>query len=112
MALVGDDLSYGTFELCAAGLVDGAEIAAIASRVLGRQISATQMSPDQMALGLPQGRLREGMSRMIDHYNHYGLPGGNPLVLRTILGREPRTLSDYFDEMASSDPSGRCRRLV
>jgi uncharacterized protein YbjT (DUF2867 family) len=101
MALVGDDLSYGTFELCAAGLVDGAEIAAIASRVLGRQISAIQMSPGQMALGLPQGRLREGMSRMIDHYNDYGLPGGNPLVLRTILGREPRTLSDYFDEMAS-----------
>lgn len=101
LALVGDDLSYGTFELSAEGPVDGVEVAGIASKVLGRQITANQISPEEMSSSLPQGRLPDGVSRMIDHYNHYGLPGGNPLVLRTILGREPRTLSDYFRERAS-----------
>ena len=41
------------------------------------------------------------MARMLAHYDRHGLPGGNPLVLRAILGREPRTLSDYFHERAS-----------
>jgi hypothetical protein len=37
---------------------------------------------------------------MMIHYDRHGLPGGNPLVLRAILGREPRTLTDYFRELA------------
>ena len=39
--------------------------------------------------------------RMMAHYDSHGLPGGNPLVLRSILGREPRSLKDYFRELAS-----------
>ena len=42
-----------------------------------------------------------GMRRMMAHYDKHGLPGGNPLVLRSILGREPRSLKDYFRELAS-----------
>jgi hypothetical protein len=38
---------------------------------------------------------------MIAHYDSYGLPGGNALVLRAILGREPRTLENFFQELAS-----------
>ena len=41
------------------------------------------------------------MTRMMAHYDKHGLPGGNPLVLRSILGREPRSLTDYFRELAS-----------
>ena len=41
------------------------------------------------------------MTRMMAHYDKHGLPGGNPLVLRSILGREPRSLKDYFRELAS-----------
>jgi hypothetical protein len=41
------------------------------------------------------------MTRMMSHYDRYGFAGGNALVLRTILGREPRSLSDYFRELAS-----------
>jgi hypothetical protein len=37
---------------------------------------------------------------MMIHYDQRGLPGGNALVLRTILGREPRTLRNYFRELA------------
>ena len=101
MAMVGDELSYGTFELCAPGLLDLTEIAAIAASAFGRQVDAGETSAEQMASWLPEDRLRDGMRRMIAHYDHHGLPGGNPLVLRTILGREPRALSDYFHEQAS-----------
>jgi hypothetical protein len=41
------------------------------------------------------------MRRMMAHYDRHGLPGGNPLVLRAILGREPRSLKDYFRELAA-----------
>jgi len=35
------------------------------------------------------------------HYDQVGLPGGNSLVLHSILGREPRSLRDYFGELAT-----------
>lgn len=101
MAMIGDQLSYGTFELCAAGMQDSHETAAIISEVLGRPITAVEMPLDQFASQLPEGPFREGMRRMMAHYDRYGLPGGNALVLRTILGREPRSLHDYFRELAS-----------
>jgi hypothetical protein len=50
---------------------------------------------------MPEGAFRDGMTRMLAHYDRHGLPGGNPLVLRAILGREPRSLKDYFHELAS-----------
>ena len=34
------------------------------------------------------------------HYDEYGFPGGNALVLRAILGREPRSLEQYIYELA------------
>ena len=40
---------------------------------------------------------------MMAHYDEHGLPGGNALVLRSILGREPRTLDQFFNEAADSD---------
>ena len=101
MAIVGDELSYGTFELCAPGLLDLTEIAAIATSAFGRQVDAGETSAEQVASWLPPDRLRDGIRRMIAHYDHYGLPGGNALVLRAILGREPRTLENFFQELAS-----------
>jgi hypothetical protein len=38
------------------------------------------------------------MKTMFDHYDHHGLLG-SPLTLRAILGREPRTLRSYFEEL-------------
>ncbi len=68
---------------------------------LGRPISAVQIPLEQFASQLPEGPFRAGMSRMMTHYDPHGLPGGNSLVLRAILGREPRSLRNYFDELAS-----------
>ncbi|MGH3636992.1 MAG: SDR family oxidoreductase [Mycobacterium sp.] len=101
MAMTGDELSYGTFELCAPGMQDSHDTAAIISEVLGRPITAVQIPLDQFASRLPDGPFRDGMRRMMAHYDKHGLPGGNPLVLRSILGREPRSLKDYFQELAS-----------
>lgn len=101
IAMTSDKLGYGTFELCASGLFDGTQVAAIASNVLGRRIEAIETSPNLNASGLPDGLVRNGISRMIAHYNRYGLAGGNPLVLRAILGREPHTLADYFHQLAA-----------
>ena len=101
MAMTGTELGYGTFELCAPGMEDSHETAAIISEVLGRPITAMQIPLDEFAAQLPEGPFREGMRRMMAHYDRHGLPGGNPLVLRTILGREPRSLKDYFRELAA-----------
>jgi uncharacterized protein YbjT (DUF2867 family) len=99
-AMTGTTLSCGTFELPAPGLIDGHNTAAILSEVVGRPISAVQTPIDEFAAQPPEGPRRDGFKRMMSHYDRHGLPGGNALVLRAILGRKPRTLTDYFRELA------------
>jgi len=101
IAMTDDELSYGTFELCASGMQDTLETAEILTEVLGRKITAVQTALDQFAAQLPEGPFRDGMTRMMAHYDRHGLVGGNAVVLRAILGREPRSLKDYFVELAS-----------
>ncbi|TIU90484.1 MAG: hypothetical protein E5W03_00435 [Mesorhizobium sp.] len=68
------------------------------SNVLGRKIEERR---DAGVLGdVPQG-----LRAMFDHYDHHGLLG-NPLTLRAILGREPRSLRAYLEELARGDPAG------
>ena len=101
IAMTGNELSYGTFELSAPGMQDTRQTAELISEVLGRPITAVQIPLDQFASQLPDGPFRDGMTRMMAHYDKHGLPGGNALVLRSILGREPRSLKDYFRELAA-----------
>jgi uncharacterized protein YbjT (DUF2867 family) len=100
LAMTDTTLSYGTFELCAPGLIDGDGTAAILSEVVGRPITAVQTPIDEFAAQPAEGPRRDGFRRMMIHYDRHGLPGGNALVLRAILSREPRTLTDYFRELA------------
>jgi hypothetical protein len=53
------------------------------------------------AAHIREGAIREGMKKMYAHYDRYGFPGGNALVLRAILGREPRPLRQYLYELAN-----------
>jgi uncharacterized protein YbjT (DUF2867 family) len=101
LAMTGNELSYGTFELSAAGMEDSHQTAEILTEVLGRPITAVQIPLEEFSSQLPEGAFRDGMTRMMAHYDRHGLPGGNPLVLRSILGREPRSLKDYFGELAA-----------
>ena len=95
IALTEDRLLDGTFELCAEGALDRHGVAALAGEVLGREVRAERLDPDMLG---PQAA---PMRPMFDHYDRYGLRG-NALTLRAILSREPRTLRDYFVELAGA----------
>jgi uncharacterized protein YbjT (DUF2867 family) len=111
IALTSDRLDYGTFELCDAGMVDRVELAGLMSEALDSpfakrrlcRIKAGEPTFEEWAqiAQIPAGAIREGMQKMYAHYDRYGFPGGNAVVLRAILGREPRPLRQYFYELAS-----------
>jgi uncharacterized protein YbjT (DUF2867 family) len=98
IALTEDRLLYGTFELCSEGHLDRKDVAAIIGNVLGRDIRADKIDP-QTAAGGPGGQAI-GLKKMFDWYDPRGLKGC-ALTLRAILGREPRTLRAYFEELAA-----------
>jgi uncharacterized protein YbjT (DUF2867 family) len=102
LAMTGDTLSQGTFELSAPGMVNRVELAELMSRVLGRTVVAEEPSFADWAqqAHLPPGPVRDGLERMNADYDAHGFPGGNALVLRAVLGREPRTLPEYIAELA------------
>ncbi len=103
VALTGDTLSCGTFELCAAGMINRVEIAALMSTALGRQIEAGEAAFSEWARAahLPVGPVRDGLEAMNADYDKYGFLGGNALVLKAVLGRELRTLAAYITELVS-----------
>ena len=96
IALTGDELAYGTFELCAPGIMSRHEVAAVIGEVLGREIRVDTL--DRSSLD----KAPQDMKTMLAHYDHHGLLG-SPLALRTILGREPRTLRAFFEELAADN---------
>jgi uncharacterized protein YbjT (DUF2867 family) len=103
LALTGDRLGYGTFELCALGMVNRVELTAIMSEAISHSIEAGEPTFGEwvQAAQIPDGPVRKGFRRMYADYDQYGFPGGDALLLRTILGREPRTLKQYISELAN-----------
>ncbi|QOG07403.1 NmrA family NAD(P)-binding protein [Aureimonas sp. OT7] len=95
IALTEDRLLYGTFELCAEGWLNRHDVAGLIGDVLGREIRAARIDPATL------GPEADPMRPMFAHYDHAGLRG-NPLSLRAILGREPRRLRAFFEELAQS----------
>ena len=93
IALTEDRLLYGTLELCADGWLNRHDVAALMSEVLGREISAGIVDRSKM------GAEAAPMRPMFEHYDRTGLLG-SPLTLRAVLGREPRSLRAYFEELA------------
>lgn len=104
IAFTSQRLDYGTFELCAPGMFSRVEVAALMTEAFGFRVTAAEIPFDEWAwsANIPHGPLRDGMHRLFDHYDRHGFPGGNPLVLRSILQREPRTLAQYLKELAGS----------
>jgi uncharacterized protein YbjT (DUF2867 family) len=93
IAFTEDRLVRGTFELSAPGEHTAHDIAACLSDALGRTVRAEQTALDEYGPAL-QGLLTnpfgsEGLTRLRAYYDAHGFRGGNGLVLRTILGREP-----------------------
>jgi uncharacterized protein YbjT (DUF2867 family) len=101
LALTSDELSRGTFELAAPGMWDRVDLAALLGRVIGREVDARESPFEESGTAqIPAGPLRDGLARMTAHYDAHGFSGGNALVLRSVLGREPRTLEAYVRELA------------
>jgi uncharacterized protein YbjT (DUF2867 family) len=103
IAMVGDGLNYGTFELSFGGMYTRVEVAAMISEALGHAVEAEDISFEDWTAGakIPDGPLKNGLKAMYANYDKHGFKGGNDMVLRTLLKREPRTLQQYFREMAS-----------
>ena len=99
-AFAGDDLVNGTFELAAGGMVTRSELAALMSQYAGREVTAQDADPAAAVRDIPDTFMRDGLSAMFADYTAHGFHGGNNLVLRTILGRAPRSLDDFFAELA------------
>lgn len=87
-----DRLVGGTFELSSHGQHTLVEIAAALSPVFGRPIRAervplSEYEPARPLLSNPYSA--DGFRALRRHYDAHGFHGGNALVLRTILGRDP-----------------------
>jgi uncharacterized protein YbjT (DUF2867 family) len=99
-ALIDDDMVNGTFELCAQGMLSIADVAALMSEHLGRDIEAREISLDEWAAvrgeGFASPYRRETYAAMFEHFRHYGYKGGNATVLRHLLGREPTSFQQYI----------------
>jgi len=93
IALLEDRLLHGTFELCAEGELNRHEVAALIAEVIGRDVRADRLDPNTL------GRDAEALRPMFAHYDHHGLVGSS-VALQGILGRAPRTLRAYFEELA------------
>lgn len=102
-ALTGERLAYGSFELAADGMHDRIEIAGIMSAVLGRSVEAAELTFEEwVAVAKPplEGAQLAQLERVFQSYTQFGSPG-NSLTLRAILGREPRTLRQFFTELSA-----------
>ena len=104
IALTEDRLNYGTFELCAQGDLNRHEVAQLMSEVLGKTIEAGDVDPAKAAPPPGPDGTPSPIARMFAWYDKRGLRG-NALTLRAILGREPRTLRAYFEELAAAPAS-------
>lgn len=102
LALTGDRLGYGTFELSAPDVFSRVEIAAMISETIGQTIEAGELPFDEwvQAAQIPEGSFREGLRQLYAYYDQYDFLG-NALVLRAILGREPRTMQQYIQDLAT-----------
>ena len=96
IALTEDRLVYGTFELCAEGWLNRKDVAEIIGEVLGRPIKAERIDPTMAAAGAGPGA--PALEKMFDWYDKRGLMG-SAVTLRAVLGREPRTLRAFFEEL-------------
>ena len=98
---VTDEFDNGTFELCAPGMFNRSEIAALMSDALELRVEAGELSltfrptwPGYlMVRGAPVEAHVSGCRR-------YRLPQREPSSFSAFFGRQPRTLEDIFHELA------------
>ncbi|HTA78216.1 MAG TPA: NmrA family NAD(P)-binding protein [Terracidiphilus sp.] len=105
IALTSDKLDYGTYELCAPGMINRIELALLMTKILGTAVEAVEPTFDEWAdqAQMAAGPQRDGLKQMYADFDEGGLPGGNSIVLEAVLGREPRTLDQFVEELATRE---------
>jgi uncharacterized protein YbjT (DUF2867 family) len=106
-ALTEPGFDYGTYEMVStAEPLTREALAAIWSRVLGREVRATTMPLDAyMALPHWAGRDPRELAilrTMFEAFDRHGAPGGNAHVLGLLLGRPPTTYEDFARRFAAA----------
>jgi uncharacterized protein YbjT (DUF2867 family) len=102
LALTGDRLAYGTFELCAV-MASREDVTTIMSEVLGKRIHPAERSFEEWSTkaGRPyDDQQLQKFAAVFRYYSAHGT-GGNSITLRAILGRDPRTIRQYLQELGS-----------
>lgn len=103
IALTTDRLKYASLELFSDGIYSREDVAGMMTGASGKPITAAEISFEewQKRSGLAYSEEQfQVMSKVFDYYDKFGL-GGNSVTLRAALGREPRTLRKFIDELAS-----------
>ncbi len=100
---------YATYELAGPEPLSQRDMAAVISRVLGREIRAEALNLEVMeknarAAGASEDRVTQ-MLTMNKHYDQFGFRG-NPNLLRWILGREPNNFHEYVTRLAARSAAG------
>jgi len=108
IALTQDRLAFATLELCA-GMYSRMDIVAALSEALGSPVAALQPGFGEWAARarLPYDEAQlQLLAKVMEHYQSYGL-GGNSLALRAALGREPRSLRAYVQDLVAGQNGAR-----
>lgn len=106
MSFTSDRFVNGVFELSSHGTYSREDVARILTDLLGSPVRAEASTPRIPASTETPDELRNGLGRMFAHYDRYGFSGGNALVLATMLGREPTSVTNYLAELVESQPNG------
>jgi uncharacterized protein YbjT (DUF2867 family) len=100
-----------TFELASGQSLTHAEMAAIVSAETGKPVQAVKRDPDDWADWARQNGWKpwpiEAYLKMCRHYDAHGYPGGNALVLKTILGRAPGDFRSFLRRFLAADAASR-----
>ncbi|MDX1501089.1 MAG: NmrA family NAD(P)-binding protein [Thermoanaerobaculia bacterium] len=98
-----------TYELCAPGLPDQRQIAAILGDTLGREVRAVETPLDEWAARAREAGLHgyalEALLRMFRYYGRHGMAGG-PRALEWLLGRPATALRRFVERVARDEPHG------
>ena len=87
------------FEICGPDSLSQSEMAGVLSEIIGKTIHAVQRDLGEWEIWARERNWSDWgidtYQKMANHYDRHGYPGGNSLVLRTILGREPNNYRDF-----------------
>ncbi len=97
-----------TFELASGQSLTHAEMAAIIAAETGKPVRALKRDPAEWTDWAQKNGWKpwsiEAYLKMCRHYDVHGYPGGNALVLRTILGRAPGDFRSFLRRFLANAP--------